>query len=61
MRVMDHLSSEQKKALGFNRHKKKPPSKKIVHQERLSAAELEELMGINRDTYKRVRGKWRQR
>lgn len=45
MRIRDHLSEQQKKQL--NQKKKK---------ENLSDKDLKELMGINRDTYKRGKG-----
>lgn len=38
----------------MNKSKDKPKPK-------LTERELKELMGVNRDTYKKVRGKWRQR
>ncbi|MEH7157460.1 hypothetical protein [Neobacillus drentensis] len=49
MRIGDYLSKEQKQQL--NKLKK----------EHLSRRQLEELMGINRDTYKRVNGALRRK
>jgi hypothetical protein len=50
---MSFEGKEQKQRL-----KKKCKCKK---QERLTQQDLEELMGIHRDTYKKVKGAWRRK
>jgi hypothetical protein len=46
MKLADHLSKEQQRKSNQHRHKKK-------HKERI---DWHDLMGVNRDTYKRGRG-----
>lgn len=48
MKLIDRLNDEQKKKLK-------------VKTDKLSERDLKELMGVNRDTYKKVNGKWRMR
>lgn len=56
MKVMDRLNKVQKQQLDRLRsQQKKPPN------EYLSERDLEELMGVHRDTYKRVNGAVRRR
>lgn len=50
MKVKDHLNKEQLKKLN-----------QIKKTEKLSERELHDLMGINRDTYKRNRGAIRRK
>lgn len=54
MRFEDHLSKEQKQQL----EKMRVPKKKKEH---FSRRELEELMGMNRDTYTRKNGAIRRK
>jgi hypothetical protein len=49
MKIADHLSKEQKQKLNKMRNKK------------FSRRELEDLMGMKRDTYKRHNGAWRRK
>lgn len=51
MKIHEHLSEEEKRAIGA---KKYPPSK-----ERLSRKDIEELMGVNRYTPRSSRGNGR--
>ncbi|WP_176481827.1 hypothetical protein [Paucisalibacillus globulus] len=46
MKLADHLSKEQRKKLNKHRHKKQQKEKVNWH----------DIMGVNRDTYKRGRG-----
>lgn len=55
MKVLDLLNHEQKRRLLERRGK--PPSNK----EKLSHQEILELMGTNRDIYKRYHGVWRRK
>ncbi|MEH7503761.1 hypothetical protein V7152_17390 [Neobacillus drentensis] len=63
MRLVDHLSEQQKKQINQmkkpkitlpkgNKNKKQPQQKKEI----LSEYDIKELMGMSRDTYKRGRG-----
>ncbi|MBS4171929.1 hypothetical protein [Bacillus sp. FJAT-49736] len=61
MKLADHLDKDTRRKLEKMGKKKKPPSndkpaKKRWHTEKLTAADIRYLMGMNRDTYKRVRG-----
>lgn len=60
MKFADHLSKEQIRLLNQpptkNKKKRNPKKSKKKKQEKLSEHDLRELMGTNRDTYKRVRG-----
>lgn len=55
MRIYEHLSENERKKLNALVKRKKPQPKN------LSRKEIEELMGVNRDTYKRIRGTWRRK
>lgn len=59
MRIYEHLSENERNKLNAFIKRKKPPSKKVFGHEpkNLSRKEIEELMGVNRDTYKRVKGR----
>lgn len=59
MRIYEHLSENERKKLNALVKRKKPPSKEVFgHKPKnLSRKEIEELMGVNRDTYKRVKGR----
>ncbi|WP_341356657.1 hypothetical protein [Rossellomorea sp. y25] len=57
MRIVDHLSEVQLEKLNYNK-KKEPEQKKKIHHEDV---DWEEIMGMNRDTYKRVGGAVRRR
>lgn len=48
MKIRDHLNDGHQK-------------KKLQQKVKLSEKDLRELMGVNRDTYKKVNGKWRMR
>lgn len=57
MRIEERIPAEIKKRLGYNndsRLKKKRCKKK--HHEQLTRQDIEELMGVNRPTYKRGKG-----
>ncbi|MBY0122171.1 hypothetical protein [Bacillus sp. S/N-304-OC-R1] len=54
MKIIDHLSSEEKHHM--NNLKNKDKSSDNISNKKLSSRDLAELMGINRPTYKRVRG-----
>jgi hypothetical protein len=49
MKIADHLSKEQKQRLNK------------MKNEHLSRKDIEEIMGIHRDTYKRVNGALRRK
>jgi hypothetical protein len=51
MKVRDHLSTDQRKKLIAVARDNKPPS---------NHKDWHELMGVNRDTYKRVKGRLRK-
>lgn len=51
MKIRDHLSDEQLAKL----------KRKARKKEKLSQSDLRDLMGVNRDTYKKVNGKWRSK
>lgn len=62
MRIEERVPESIKQKLGYNndsRRKKKRCKKK--HHEQLTRRDIEELMGVNRPTYKRVRGAIRQK
>lgn len=56
MRVVDHLSEDQLKKLNVKRCKGIVPKKK--HSENV---DWNEIMGVNRDTFRRKRGAIRRR
>ena len=56
---MRTIQSEMERHGIKNRHKKKKPEKK--KHETLTERDIKELMGINRPTYKRHKGAFRQR
>lgn len=55
MTIYERLDDATRKALGANKPVVHRP--KQSHKEKLSDADLRELMGVNRDRYKRVNGK----
>ncbi|SMQ75930.1 hypothetical protein SAMN05444673_2572 [Bacillus sp. OV166] len=59
MRIADHLSKEQKQQL--NKMRSSPKKKSRKKEEHLSQKDWEVLMGMNRDTYKRVNGAVRRK
>lgn len=61
MRIEERVPAEVKKRLGYNSESIKKRRKKYKQKERLTRRDIEELMGVNRPTYKRVRGVYRQR
>lgn len=63
MRIEERIPAEIKKRLGYNNdyRRKKKHKKRHKRNERLTRQDIEELMGVNRPTYKRVRGVYRQR
>ena len=62
MKLIDHLNHEQRKHMEKLRKRNKPPSKKKrkgkVKKEKVN---WNEIMGVSRPTYKRVRGKIHQK
>lgn len=46
---------------GLGQDKKKQTSKRRQPKQSMSRREIEELMGVNRSTYKRVNGAYRQK
>jgi hypothetical protein len=68
MKLGDQLSKEQKQQLNKmvshskpRRSKDAPDKPKPKKKEDLSFRDIQELMGTNRDTYKRVRGAVRRK
>lgn len=66
MRIELILDSDAKAKLGVSSYGERNvhPKKKNVSRakyERLSEQDIKELMGVNRDTYKRVNGKIRRK
>lgn len=57
MRLADHLSEEDKKKLTNSKPRKK--TKRRVNK--MSQKDWEEVMGVNRDTFKRHKGAIRRR
>jgi Spy/CpxP family protein refolding chaperone len=57
MRFEDHLSREQRQQLNKMRTKSTKRKPKRM-QEHLSRRDLEELMGMNRQTYYKKNGAW---
>ena len=55
MRIYELIDNQTRKALRVVQHQGQP--KKGKSSERLSERELKELMGVNRDQYRRVNGK----
>jgi hypothetical protein len=51
MRIEDHLDKKQKQRLKKIKDKCKP----------LSQKQWEDIMGVHKDTYKRVKGSWRRK
>lgn len=56
MRLIDHLSKEQLDKLNRIGNTKPNPIKRKKPKQNYSESELHELMGVNRDTYKRGKG-----
>ncbi|VXC07555.1 conserved hypothetical protein [Bacillus sp. 349Y] len=56
MKIVDHLSEEQLKKLNVKR--KEPAAPKKKHHE---SVDWNDIMGVNRDTYKRKGGAIRRR
>ncbi len=63
MKLADHLNRDTRKKLEKMGKKKKPPSKKIKRKGKVKEEKVNwaEIMGMNRDTYKRVNGAWRRK
>jgi hypothetical protein len=68
MKLADLLSKDEKKQLNNikspkRKRKKRPPNNKppVKSKEKLSRRDIEELMGIKRDTYTRVNGAVRRK
>jgi hypothetical protein len=59
MRIADHLSKEQKQQL--NQIAKVIPKKNKPKPKKVEKVNWPEIMGMNRDTYKRVNGAMRRR
>lgn len=59
MRIEERVPESIKRKLGYNNDSKRKRKKK--HREQLSRQDIEELMGVNRPTYKRVRGAIRRK
>jgi hypothetical protein len=57
MRIVNHLSEDQLEKLNYSK-KKEPEQKKKVHHEHV---DWEDIMGMNRDTYRRKGGAIRRR
>lgn len=57
MRIEDLVSPEVKQKLNYNNQPKQRRNRKKKHHEQLTRRDIEELMGVHRDTYKRVNGK----
>lgn len=57
MRVIDRLNKEQQDLLNkMSKTTKRKPPKHKKNTQNFTESELHELMGVNRDTYKRVKG-----
>lgn len=54
MRIEERVSESIKRKLGYNNDSNRKRKKK--HHERITKQDIEELMGVNRPTYKRGRG-----
>lgn len=63
MRIEDLVNTEIKRKLGYNNdsRRKKKHKKRPKRNEQLTRQDIEELMGVNRLTYKRVRGAVRRK
>lgn len=61
MRVMDRNSNEQKQKLDRLRSQQKKPPNIYSSHETLSQHDWEELIGVHKDTCKRVNGKIKRR
>ncbi|MEK4495109.1 hypothetical protein [Ureibacillus sp. FSL W8-0352] len=59
MRIEERIPAEIKKRLGYNNDSRL--KKKHKKREWLTRQDIEELMGVNRPTYKRVRGAIRRK
>lgn len=57
MKLIDHLDNETLSKLNV---KYRPKKERKRYKEELTETEIKELMGIYRDTYKKVNGKWRR-
>lgn len=55
MRIEERVPIEIKRKLGYNNDSRR--KKKHKRNEQLTRQDIEELMGVHRDTYKRVNGK----
>ena len=60
MRIENLISENVKQKLGYKSKSTKDKQNKR-NKEKLSVYDIKELMGVNRKTYKRVRGSLRQR
>lgn len=64
MKFADHLNKETIRKVNSLRKAKKNKDNvrhKVRCKEKLSQRDLEELMGIKQDIYKRVNGSWRRK
>jgi len=63
MKLADQLNHEQRMQLEKVGKRKKPPSKKRKQNGKVKQEKVnwKEIMGMNRDTYKRVNGAWRRK
>jgi hypothetical protein len=57
MRIVNHLSEGQLEKLNYNKKKEQEQKKKDQHEH----VDWEEIMGMNRDTYRRKGGAIRRR
>lgn len=61
MKIEERVPAEVKKRLCYNSESIKKRRKKYKQKERLTRQDIEELMDVNRPTYKRVRGAVRRK
>ncbi len=56
MRIEERVPIEIKRKLGYNNDSRRKKKKRPKRNEQLTRQDIEELMGVNRQTYKRGRG-----
>lgn len=56
MRIEERVPESIKQKLGYNNDSRRKKKKRPKRNEQLSRQDIEELMGVNRPTYKRGRG-----
>ena len=56
MRIKERVPESIKQKLGYNNDSRRKKKKRHKRNEQLTRQDIEELMGVRRDTYKRVRG-----